>query len=66
MELGFGALLSIALGVGLAAATGSRVFLPLLIAAIAARSGAIAGSRKSATRHRTASPSLPARDLSRV
>ena len=39
MDLGFGALLSIALGVGLAAATGFRVFLPLLIAAIAARSG---------------------------
>jgi hypothetical protein len=34
-----GMLLSIALGVGLAAATGFRVFLPLLIAAIAARSG---------------------------
>ena len=30
MDLGFGALLSIALGVGLAAATGFRVFLPLL------------------------------------
>ncbi len=41
MELGFGALLSIALGVGLAAATGFRVFLPLLIAAIAARSGVL-------------------------
>ena len=36
-----GALLSIALGVGLAAATGFRVFLPLLIAAIAARSGVL-------------------------
>jgi hypothetical protein len=34
-----GMLLSIALGVGLAAATGFRVFLPLLVAAIAARSG---------------------------
>jgi hypothetical protein len=39
MELGFDALLSIALGVGLAAATGFRVFLPLLVAALAARSG---------------------------
>jgi hypothetical protein len=34
-----GMLLSIALGIGLAAATGFRVFLPLLIAALAARSG---------------------------
>jgi Domain of unknown function (DUF4126) len=34
-----GMLFSIALGIGLAAATGFRVFLPLLIAAIAARSG---------------------------
>src|SRR6185295_9558625 len=41
MDLGFGALLSIALGVGLAAATGFRVFLPLLIAAIAARAGVL-------------------------
>ena len=41
MELGFGALLSIALGVGLAAATGFRVFLPLLVAALAARSGMV-------------------------
>lgn len=32
-------LLSMALGIGLAAATGFRVFLPLLIAAIAARAG---------------------------
>ena len=39
MDLGFDALLSIALGVGLAAATGFRVFLPLLIAALAARYG---------------------------
>ena len=41
MELGIGALLSVALGAGLAAATGFRVFLPLLIAAIAARSGVL-------------------------
>ena len=41
MDFGFGALLSIALGVGLAAATGFRVFLPLLIAAIAARAGVL-------------------------
>lgn len=34
-------LLSIALGVGLAAATGLRVFLPLLVAAIAAHTGYI-------------------------
>ena len=33
------ALLSVALGIGLAAATGFRVFLPLLMAAIAARAG---------------------------
>ena len=39
MEIGFNALLSIALGVGLAAATGFRVFLPLLVASLAARSG---------------------------
>jgi hypothetical protein len=39
MEIGFNALLSIALGVGLAAATGFRVFLPLLVASFAARSG---------------------------
>jgi hypothetical protein len=36
-----GMLLSIALGIGLAAATGFRVFLPLLIAALAARSGLV-------------------------
>lgn len=41
MDVSFGSVLSIALGVGLAAATGFRVFLPLLIAAIAARSGVI-------------------------
>jgi hypothetical protein len=41
MEIGFNALLSIALGVGLAAATGFRVFLPLLVASLAARSGAL-------------------------
>ena len=39
MEIGFNALLSIALGVGLAAATGFRVFLPLLVASLAARTG---------------------------
>jgi hypothetical protein len=37
VEFSFEALLSVALGVGLAAATGLRVFLPLLVAAIAAR-----------------------------
>jgi hypothetical protein len=36
-----GMLLGIALGVGLAAATGFRVFLPLLIAALAARAGLV-------------------------
>jgi hypothetical protein len=41
MEIGFNALLSIALGVGLAAATGFRVFLPLLVASLAARSGVL-------------------------
>jgi hypothetical protein len=41
MELGFGGLLGVALGIGLAAATGFRVFLPLLVAAIAARSGVV-------------------------
>lgn len=39
MDTSLAAPLSIALGVGLAAATGFRVFLPLLIAAIAARAG---------------------------
>jgi hypothetical protein len=33
------AILSVALGIGLAAATGFRIFLPLLMAAIAARAG---------------------------
>lgn len=41
METGFNALFSIALGVGLAAATGFRVFLPLLVASLAARSGVL-------------------------
>jgi len=41
MDLEAGSLVSIALGVGLAAATGFRVFLPLTIAAIAARTGAL-------------------------
>jgi len=39
MEPTLTATLSIALGIGLAAATGLRIFLPLLIAGIAARSG---------------------------
>jgi hypothetical protein len=37
MEISFGSFVSIALGVGLAAATGFRVFVPLLIAGLAAR-----------------------------
>lgn len=37
MDLGLDSLLSVALGVGLAAAAGLRVFLPLLIAGLAAR-----------------------------
>src|SRR5262245_22953916 len=39
MESNLTAFVSIALGIGLAAATGFRVFLPLLIAALAARFG---------------------------
>lgn len=39
MDITSTSLLSIALGIGLAAATGFRVFLPLLAAAIAARAG---------------------------
>jgi len=39
MEFTFASFISIALGVGLAAATGFRVFLPLLVAALAARTG---------------------------
>jgi hypothetical protein len=39
MDANLTAILSIALGIGLAAATGFRVFLPLLIAALAARYG---------------------------
>lgn len=39
MDTAFSALLGISLGVGLAAATGLRIFLPLLIAGIAARAG---------------------------
>jgi hypothetical protein len=39
MELSFESLLSVALGIGLAAATGFRIFVPLLVAGIAARSG---------------------------
>jgi len=41
MDGSFESLLSVALGIGLAAATGFRVFLPLLVAAVAARSGHI-------------------------
>lgn len=37
MELSFASVLSIALGIGLAAAAGFRIFVPLLAAAIAAR-----------------------------
>jgi len=39
MDLSIESLLSIALGIGLAAATGFRVFVPLLVAGIAARTG---------------------------
>lgn len=39
MEASFALLLSIALGVGLAVATGFRVFIPLLAAGLAARAG---------------------------
>lgn len=39
MNLSFELLLSVALGVGLAAATGFRVFIPLLVAGLAARAG---------------------------
>jgi hypothetical protein len=39
MEASLASLLSIALGVGLAAATGFRVFIPLLAAGLAARAG---------------------------
>jgi hypothetical protein len=39
MEFTFASFISVALGVGLAAATGFRVFLPLLVAALAARTG---------------------------
>ncbi len=39
MDLSIASLLSVALGVGLAAATGFRIFLPLLIAGLAARFG---------------------------
>ena len=41
MDFSFSSFLSIALGIGLAAATGLRVFLPLLVAAIAARADVI-------------------------
>jgi hypothetical protein len=39
MDSSLGTLVEIALGVGLAAATGLRAFLPLLVAAVAARAG---------------------------
>ena len=39
MDGTIGTAISVALGVGLAAATGFRVFLPLLVAALAARFG---------------------------
>jgi hypothetical protein len=39
MDAAYTPLISIALGIGLAAATGLRVFLPLLVAALAARYG---------------------------
>lgn len=39
MDTSFASLLSVALGIGLAAATGFRVFLPLFIAGLAARAG---------------------------
>jgi hypothetical protein len=39
MDVSFESLLSIALGIGLAAAAGFRVFVPLLVAGIAARAG---------------------------
>jgi hypothetical protein len=41
MELSMESLLSIALGIGLAAAAGFRIFVPLLVAGLAARSGVI-------------------------
>jgi hypothetical protein len=39
MDLSLQSLISVALGIGLAAATGFRIFLPLLVAGIAARAG---------------------------
>lgn len=39
MDLNLQAIISIALGIGLAAATGFRIFVPLLVAGIAARTG---------------------------
>jgi hypothetical protein len=41
MDLSIASLISVALGIGLAAATGLRVFLPLLAVAVAARTGVI-------------------------
>ncbi len=41
MDLSTESLLSIALGIGLAAATGFRIFVPLLVAGIAARAGIV-------------------------
>jgi hypothetical protein len=39
MNDSFDLLFSVALGIGLAAATGFRVFIPLLVAGLAARAG---------------------------
>jgi len=39
MDVSLESLLSIALGIGLAAAAGLRIFIPLLVAGLAARSG---------------------------
>jgi hypothetical protein len=41
MDLSWHALIGIALGIGLAAATGFRIFIPLLVAGLAARFGAL-------------------------
>lgn len=41
MDISLGSLVGIALGIGLAAATGFRIFIPLLIAGLAARLGVV-------------------------
>jgi hypothetical protein len=41
MEFSFASLVGVALGIGLAAATGFRIFIPLLVAAVAARFGMV-------------------------